>query len=128
MNPQQTSTTAAFTLVAAALAVRHHWLSRLSTWAGKPPASSGPAASLAPAGTVNDWQAAILAYAILLLVGETAARDLAPALAWAIGLLELLGVTGTLKTEYPGLFTGTRAASPSAAPATPAGGSAGGST
>jgi len=108
VNAEQRSVTVGMLLVFAGLAVRHHWVSRLGGWAGKAPAvkTSEP---LVPIGSINDWQAAIVLYAILMLLGETQAAAVGPPIAWAMGLVLIIAGTGTLAQEYPALFAGDAA-------------------
>lgn len=101
-------------LVFFGLSVKHHWWSRLATWAGNPPqaasTSSSASTALVPGiGGLNDWQAAIILTIILVGLTETPAAPLSPVIALAYGIVELGSGLAGLKTEYPSLFGGTNA-------------------
>lgn len=108
MNGDQRSVTVAFLLVAASLAVRHHWASRFTTWLGNPPKTGiqAPTSQIVPIGSLNDWQAAIIAYGVLFVLADTQAAPVTSPLAWAVGLVSLFGAVGILAKEYPATFGG----------------------
>lgn len=113
MNPEQRSVTAAWLVVFGALGVQNHWLTQVTGWLGAPPKASS-SKSLVPGTNLATWQAGLIAYAILLVVAESAdAGPLASIVSWGVALTEVLTTLPKLRQEYPSLFKG---GTPSTAP------------
>jgi hypothetical protein len=113
VNADGQSVTVAFALVAVSLGIYHHWPSRFAGWLGKAPDAPATAdKKIVPSGNVNDAQAALIAYGILLAATHSEAAPLAVALAWAIALVLGMGTLDVLASEYPRLFAGRPTAQP----------------
>lgn len=105
LNGPQNVITGSFVIVGGYLAVKHHWFSQALAWAGAPPAS-GAKQLTTPSSGLQDWQAALIAYTVLLVVGATGAAPIAEVLAAGIAVGAGIQGIGLLGQEYPGIFGG----------------------
>lgn len=111
MNAYQKSVSMAMLLVFGALAVKHSWLKRFGAWASSPVRSASADAAEGKADTgpqvlLADWQAGLVLYLFLMLIGDTEVAPVAPPIAWAVAFVNAVAASGVLEQNYPGLFGG----------------------
>lgn len=115
MNKPQASVSVAMGLVGFGLAVKHGWLGKTLNWTQTPSGLKAPTGLTG--GNLTDWEAALIAWVILMLMCESQdVAQVAVPIAWALGLVEVIAALPTVYAKFPGTFAGAIAANPGAVP------------